>query len=87
MNTKQYYEDIEKYREIPITRILGVAQLSRRVTVCCPFHQEKTPSFTIYLDNSYYCFGCAKHGNNAIDFCKELGYSFQETLKELKQYL
>jgi DNA primase catalytic core len=35
---------------------------------CCPFHQEKTPSFTIYpKTNTFHCFGCGKNGD-AIEF-------------------
>ena len=29
----------------------------------CPFHKEDDPSFTVYADGSYYCFGCKKHGS------------------------
>jgi len=37
-------------------------------TACCPFHQEKSPSFTVsYSKQFYYCFGCGAHGN-AIGF-------------------
>lgn len=32
-----------------------------RAKVCCPFHEEKTPSMTIYDDNSCYCYGCQKY--------------------------
>jgi DNA primase len=39
--------------------------------VClCPFHQEKTPSFTISPDNHAYCYGCEWHGS-VIDFARE----------------
>lgn len=31
-----------------------------RAKICCPFHDEKTPSMTIYDSNSCYCFGCQK---------------------------
>ena len=30
--------------------------------ICCPFHQEKTPSMKIYKD-SFYCFGCGENGD------------------------
>ena len=30
----------------------------------CPFHSEKTPSFTIYPENNFYCFGCHKGGDS-----------------------
>ena len=38
----------------------------------CPFHSEKTPSFTVYpADNSFYCFGCGI-GGDAITFIKKI---------------
>ncbi|MBN2689198.1 MAG: DNA primase [Gammaproteobacteria bacterium] len=40
-------------------------------TACCPFHNEKTPSFTVSQSKQfYYCFGCGAHGN-AISFLME----------------
>ena len=37
----------------------------------CPFHSEKSPSFTVYpADNSFYCFGCGI-GGNAITFIRQ----------------
>jgi len=36
---------------------------------CCPFHDEKTPSFAVSdVKGTYKCFGCGKYGNNAIGF-------------------
>jgi DNA primase len=29
---------------------------------CCPFHDERTPSFYVYSDGHYHCFGCREHG-------------------------
>ncbi len=51
---------------------------------CCPFHTEKTPSFTVSESRqTYHCFGCSVHGN-AIDFLIELDrLSFVEALEEL----
>ena len=38
----------------------------------CPFHSEKTPSFTVYPDSrSYYCFGC-QSGGDAITFVRNI---------------
>ena len=40
----------------------------KNYTACCPFHQEKTPSFSVQPDRQfYYCFGCGA-GGNAIGF-------------------
>ena len=38
--------------------------------VCCPFHNEKTPSFTVYPESqSYFCFGCGA-GGEVINFIR-----------------
>ena len=38
----------------------------------CPFHSEKTPSFTVYpSDNSFYCFGCGV-GGNVVTFIRQI---------------
>ena len=38
----------------------------------CPFHNEKTPSFTVYPDtNSFYCFGCGA-GGDVISFIRRI---------------
>ncbi|CAL4318434.1 DNA primase [Buchnera aphidicola] len=50
----------------------------------CPFHNDKTPSFTVnYEKQFYYCFGCSAHGN-AIDFLiKYDNINFVESIEEL----
>lgn len=52
----------------------------------CPFHSEKTPSFTVYPDTqSYYCFGCGA-GGDIISFTKEInGFTYVEAVKALAQ--
>lgn len=51
---------------------------------CCPFHNEKTPSFTVSQDKQFYhCFGCGEHGN-AIDFLMNYdGLEFPDAVEEL----
>lgn len=53
---------------------------------CCPFHSEKTPSFTVSSQKQfYYCFGCGVHGT-AIGFLIEFDrLSFIEAVEELAQ--
>ena len=52
----------------------------------CPFHDEKTPSFTVAPDKQFYhCFGCGAHGT-AIGFLMEYDrLSFHEAIEELAQ--
>ena len=56
----------------------------REWKACCPFHQEKTPSFTVNDDKGFYhCFGCGAHGD-AIRFLTDArGLPFMEAVKEL----
>jgi DNA primase len=53
---------------------------------CCPFHEEKTPSFTVSQDKQFYhCFGCGVHGS-AIGFLMDYEHmSFPEAVKDLAQ--
>ena len=50
----------------------------------CPFHNEKTPSFTVNEEKGFFhCFGCQEHGS-AIDFVMKVeGLSFPETVERL----
>ncbi len=55
---------------------------------CCPFHHEKTPSFTVSKSKQFYhCFGCGAHGN-AISFLMEYDkLEFPEAVEELANFL
>lgn len=65
-------EEIQRARDVPISQIIGTE--NRRQNLRCPFpdHNDSTPSFLLDGDNGYHCFGCGKHGNNAVDFCIDL---------------
>ncbi len=56
----------------------------RTYSGCCPFHQEKSPSFHVYRDKQYYhCFGCQANGN-AIRFLMDIdNRNFIDVMKEL----
>jgi DNA primase len=52
----------------------------------CPFHAEKTPSFTVSPDKQmFYCFGCGEGGNVFSFLMKQQGTSFPETVKLLAE--
>lgn len=55
---------------------------------CCPFHNEKSPSFSVAPDKQFYhCFGCGAHGN-ALDFIMEFdGLEFPDAVEELASML
>jgi DNA primase len=67
-----------------IGRSVKISRAGREWKACCPFHQEKTPSFTINDDKGFYhCFGCGAHGD-AIRFLTEAqGLPFIDAVKEL----
>ncbi|MFZ7240914.1 DNA primase [Avibacterium avium] len=60
----------------------------REYQACCPFHHEKTPSFTVSPKKQFYhCFGCHAHGN-AISFLMEYEkLEFIEAVEELANHL
>ncbi|MDT8363968.1 MAG: DNA primase [Nitrosomonas sp.] len=67
-----------------ISRHLPLKKKGANFVACCPFHDEKTPSFTVNQPKQFYhCFGCGKHGN-AIDFLKEYsGLSFIDAIETI----
>ena len=49
---------------------------------CCPFHNEKTPSFYVY-DDHFHCFGCGAHGDAIAFLMRAEGASFPEAVERL----
>ncbi|EGO95039.1 CHC2 zinc finger domain-containing protein, partial [Acidiphilium sp. PM] len=49
-----------------VARRVRLERAGRDQKGCCPFHNEKSPSFYVY-DDHYHCFGCGAHGD-AISF-------------------
>jgi|CXWL01.1.fsa_nt_gi DNA primase len=70
-----------------IDRHVPLKKAGANFVACCPFHSEKTPSFTVSQTKQFYhCFGCGAHGN-AISFLIEYsGLSFVETVNDLAAY-
>ena len=67
-----------------IGRSVKLQKAGREFRACCPFHNEKTPSFYVNDDKGFYhCFGCGAHGD-AIRFLTDAkGLPFMDAVKEL----
>jgi len=67
-----------------IGRHVKVQRAGREYKACCPFHHEKTPSFTINDDKGFYhCFGCGAHGDAIRFLTDHRGLGFMDAVKEL----
>ncbi|MBC7946175.1 MAG: DNA primase [Burkholderiales bacterium] len=67
-----------------IGKSVKIQRAGREWKACCPFHQEKTPSFTINDDKGFYhCFGCGAHGDAIRWMTEQRGLPFMEAVKEL----
>ena len=76
-----------------IVEIIGLRvplkKAGREYKACCPFHEEKTPSFWVSPDKQFYhCFGCGAHGTALrLSHGATTGCSFPEAIEELAQRL
>ena len=72
-----------------VDRYVKLKKAGTNFSACCPFHNEKTPSFTVSPSKQFYhCFGCGAHGN-AIGFLMRFGIEMNtdHTLEEVgKQF-
>lgn len=82
----EFIEDLRQ--RVPLSDIIGkrvkLTRKGRRFSGLCPFHSEKTPSFSVVDDDGFYhCFGCGAHGD-AISFLRETdGLEFMEAVERL----
>ena len=69
-----------------VERYVPLKRAGANYVACCPFHSEKTPSFTVSQTKQFYhCFGCGAHGT-AIGFMIEYGgVGFIDAVKDLAQ--
>ena len=85
----QYFIDDLKDRADLVRIIEPYAPLKKKGAnwmACCPFHQEKTPSFSVNPSKGFYkCFGCGK-GGNAFTFLMEIeGLNFPEAVQRVAE--
>ena len=84
----EWLEDLRSQSDIVqvISQYVPLKQKNRRFWGCCPFHSEKTPSFSVEPDKQFfYCFGCHK-GGNVIQFIMDVEkLSFPEAVELLAE--
>lgn len=86
------YVDNSKIEEIKnrvdivdlVSEYVTLKKAGRNFSGLCPFHQEKTPSFTVNRDKQiFYCFGCREGGNVITFLMKIADKTFPEVIKDL----
>lgn len=83
---EQFLDEIRT--RVPLAALIGrTVKLTRRgreYTGLCPFHNEKSPSFTVNEDKGFYhCFGCQEHGSLFDWVMKTQGLEFPEAVERL----
>ena len=78
------FQDIKDRLDLrDLVRFYGL-DVNRGGFACCPFHNERNPSFKVYEDH-YHCFGCGEHGDH-VDFVQKLyGLSNIEAAKQINK--
>jgi DNA primase len=83
---KHFIEDL--IARVDLVELIGsrvpLKKHGKEYKACCPFHGEKTPSFTVVPDKSFYhCFGCGEHGNALGFLMKHDNLGFIEAVEDL----
>ena len=74
MLSQEFINEVKERNDITdvISGYVSLKRSGRNSKGLCPFHSEKTPSFTVYPDTaSFYCFGC-QAGGDVIGLSEEL---------------
>jgi DNA primase len=67
-----------------VDRYVPLKKAGANYQACCPFHSEKTPSFTVSPTKQFYhCFGCGAHGTAISFLMEQQGMGFVEAVEEL----
>jgi len=84
--TPQWLDELRA--RITLSSVIGRTVKLRRAgnewKACCPFHHEKTPSFTVSDEKGFYhCFGCGAHGDAIRWMTDQRGLEFMDAVQEL----
>ena len=84
--TPQWLDELRA--RISLSSVIGrttrLTKAGHEFKACCPFHNEKSPSFTVNDQKGFYhCFGCGAHGDVIRWMTDQRGLSFMDAVKEL----
>ena len=84
MNHYGYFE-LQQARQVPLEGLYEgkLRKVGSRLVGLCPFHEEKTPSFYIFPDNHFHCYGCNAHGDTITFIEKLKGLDFPDAVRSL----
>src|SRR5882757_6139327 len=69
-----------------IGKAVPLKKAGREMRGCCPFHNEKSPSFFVNDEKGFYhCFGCSQHGDAIRWLIERQGMEFMDAVRELAQ--
>jgi len=83
---KSFIQDLLNRLDIVdvIERYVPLKKAGANFVACCPFHNEKSPSFTVSQTKQFYhCFGCGVHGTSIGFVMEHAGLSFTDAVEEL----
>lgn len=86
MIPKSFIQDLLNRLDIVdvIERYVPLKKAGANYVACCPFHNEKSPSFTVSQSKQFYhCFGCGAHGTSISFVMEHGGLSFVDAVEEL----
>ncbi|WP_380786966.1 DNA primase [Sphingomonas sp. R86521] len=86
--TPQFLDELRARTSLTslIAKTVKLTKAGRESKGCCPFHNEKTPSFYVNDDKGFYhCFGCSAHGDAIRWMTDQRGLPFIDAVKELAQ--
>tara|TARA_B100000676_G_scaffold311310_1_gene380752 strand:- start:204 stop:2156 length:1953 start_codon:yes stop_codon:yes gene_type:complete len=82
----EFLDDIRTH--VPLVKVVGrrvqLVKRGQEFVGLCPFHNEKTPSFTVNEEKGFFhCFGCGVHGDVISFVMQDEGLAFQDAVKKL----
>ena len=85
--TKEQIDAVKQFHDlVTVVSSYGIVlkKKGKNYVGLCPFHSEKTPSFTVDpKTNRYHCFGCDAGGDQFGFICKQEGIGFKEAYEKL----